>query len=390
MTTAHSNLGASSAKRWMNCPGSNALIEHAPPEQPSKYAAEGTAAHWVGEQLIRHATAQPFVQPVVGTTCPDNGYKIDADMLRYGAGYMDYVCGLAASDAIAVEQRFDLSWIYPGMFGTSDASTYDPVAKHLHVVDLKYGKGEEVDAVDNPQGAFYAIGAAQASGVWETMDLASFHIYQPRISDTPSVWTLTRAELHAWAERFRLAAIAASQPGAPRVASLDACRWCRAKAICHENRQFASQQALAVQAARDHALYGMTPEQLAADYDLMREAKKWIEQRLTALQAYATQQANEMGVDVPGYKLVQRKSNRRWIDPTDAIALFRMFGHTDEVIFEEQSIKSPAQLEKLIAKSDVASYITTDDNGVELVPLSDKRPAVAAKSRLATLFQVGE
>ena len=89
--TAHSNLGASSAKRWMNCPGSNALIEHAPPEQPSKYAAEGTAAHWVGEQLIRQATAQPFVQPVVGMKCPENEYVIDADMLRHGATYRDYV-----------------------------------------------------------------------------------------------------------------------------------------------------------------------------------------------------------------------------------------------------------------------------------------------------------
>lgn len=388
--TAHSNLGASSAKRWMNCPGSNALIEHAPPEQPSKYAAEGTAAHWVGEQLIRQATDQPFVQPVVGMKCPENDYVIDADMLRYGAAYCGYVYGLSEGFPVSVEQRFDLSWIYPGMFGTSDASTYDPGTRCLHVVDLKYGKGEEVDAVDNPQGAFYAIGAAQASGVWETLEFASFHIYQPRITDTPSVWTLTRAELHAWAERFRLAAIAACQPGAPRVASVDACRWCRAKAICPENRAFATQQALAVQAARDHALYGMTAEQLAADYDLMREAKKWIEQRLTALHVYATQQANEMGVDVPGYKLVQKRSNRRWIDPTDAIALFRMFGHADEVIFEEPSIRSPAQLEKLIAKSDVASYITTDDNGVELVPMSDKRPAVAAKSRLATLFQVGE
>lgn len=388
--TAHSNLGASSAKRWMNCPGSNALIEHAPPEQPSKYAAEGTAAHWVGEQKILAVTGHRNMVPLAGMRCPENGYSVDADMLRYGNGYAGYCMGLAAGNPVHVEVRVDLSFIHPTMFGTNDFGTYLPAVKHLHAVDLKYGKGEEVDAEDNPQGAFYLIGLAKKLGVWDELEYASFHIYQPRITDQPSVWTLTRAELHAWAERFRLAAIAACQPGAPRIASLDACRWCRAKAICPENRAFATQQALAVQAARDHALYGMTPEQLAADYDLMREAKKWIEQRLTALHVYATQQANEMGVDVPGYKLVQKRSNRRWIDPTNAVALFRMFGHADEVIFEEPAIKSPAQLEKLIAKSDVASYITTDDNGVELAPMSDKRPAVAAKSRLASLFKVGE
>lgn len=291
---------------------------------------------------------------------------------------------------ISIEQKVSLAFIHPSMFGTNDSGGYVEVEKHLHAIDLKYGKGEEVDAVDNPQGVFYLIGLAKKLGVWDELEYASFHIYQPRITSEPSVWTMTRAELHAWAERFRLAAIAACQPDAPRVASLDACRWCRAKAICPENKAFATQQALAVQAAREHGLYGMTPAQLAADYDLMREAKKWVEQRLTALQVYATGQANDMGVDIPGYKLVQRRSNRRWIDPTEAIALFRMFGHSDDVIFEEPSIKSPAQLEKIIAKADVASYITTDDNGVELVPLSDKRPAVAAKSRLANLFQVGE
>lgn len=91
MTAAHSNLGASSAKRWMGCPGSNALLEHAPPEQPSKYAAEGTAAHWVGEQLLLEATNQPHIKPVVGMKCPENEYVIDADMLRYGEAYRDYV-----------------------------------------------------------------------------------------------------------------------------------------------------------------------------------------------------------------------------------------------------------------------------------------------------------
>lgn len=89
--TAHSNLGASSAKRWMNCPGSNALIEHAPPEQSSKYAAEGTAAHWVGEQLILEVLGDTHIKPVVGMKCPENDYVIDADMLRHGATYRDYV-----------------------------------------------------------------------------------------------------------------------------------------------------------------------------------------------------------------------------------------------------------------------------------------------------------
>jgi len=50
---AHSILGPSSSERWMNCPGS--VLAPGVAKQ-TEYAAEGTAAHWLSEQVREKGT----------------------------------------------------------------------------------------------------------------------------------------------------------------------------------------------------------------------------------------------------------------------------------------------------------------------------------------------
>ena len=50
--TKHHNLGASSAKRWMSCPGSVKLAAQFP-QGSSKFADEGSLAHALAENLIQ-------------------------------------------------------------------------------------------------------------------------------------------------------------------------------------------------------------------------------------------------------------------------------------------------------------------------------------------------
>ncbi len=52
----HANLGASSAKRWMNCTASPALIATIPDilqSRSSIFAEEGSAAHALAEHVVR-------------------------------------------------------------------------------------------------------------------------------------------------------------------------------------------------------------------------------------------------------------------------------------------------------------------------------------------------
>lgn len=399
MTPAHSSLGASSAKRWMTCPGSVALCAAVPTAPSSKHADEGTVAHWVGETALKRYVAGIPIGwgSYQGNFCPEvPDHAIGFEMVGYIHDYVEYVAKLAGANhtRILVEQRFDLSWIYPGMFGTSDASVYDPERKHLDVIDLKYGAGVAVDAQDNPQGAFYSIGAA--ADVWHEVETIAFHIYQPRISSEPSVWEFTRTELHEWANMFKRAAERASAPDAPRIYDAEACRWCAGRQLDPETglpycQQYSDRQQQAVsdvrQACAGPAAGEMPPEQIAEQLRMFEEAEQLIKNRVTALKLWATDLSDKMGRDIPGYKLVQRRATRKWANPDELIAILRYcHGLSDEQIYSSE-LRSPAQLEKLrdsegnkiVASDVVKQYTEKADNGVELVPVSDQRAAIAPR-----------
>jgi hypothetical protein len=43
-------------------------------------------------------------------------------------------------------------------------------------------------------------------------------------------------------------------------------------------------------------------------------------------------------------------------------------------------LKSPAKLEKIVGKEDIAGYVEIPDNGVQLVPVSAKGEAIQASA----------
>jgi len=71
-----------------------------------------------------------------------------------------------------------------------------------------------------------------------------------------------------------------------------------------------------------------------------------IELWLKALNAYAFSLL-EAGQQVPGYELAKKRAHRRWAHEPDVVAAFADLG--DEIY--TLSLKSPAQLEKLVGKA---------------------------------------
>lgn len=229
----HALCSASSASRWLNCPGSTHLITLAPKQKSSAYAEEGTLAHEFSERFLNAWLKEKDY----------TAKNIEPEMYKNVISYIYYVKAKSLefnqTPNIRIEQKLlfdeDLS-----MWGTADVAMTGVIGGELHgkIIDLKYGKGKVV-AKDNPQLAYYAVALRKTS----KYDLESVEvcIFQPKLSNpVTSVW-YTREELDAWynklytgAERSLWGLVDSSK----RIYKMgDWCKWCPAKGICPEMNQ---------------------------------------------------------------------------------------------------------------------------------------------------------
>lgn len=155
----HSHIGASSAYRWMACPGSVRLCA-AVPKRTTAYASEGSAAHALCERCLRDGSdpAEHFGEVIAAD---GSEFTVDEKMVAAVTVYVDKVRGdlKKFGGRLNIEKSFDLSWLYPGMFGRNDSSIEpDGVFGTLRVYDYKNGK-KPVFAEANSQCMYYALGA---------------------------------------------------------------------------------------------------------------------------------------------------------------------------------------------------------------------------------------
>lgn len=224
--TGHSLFGPSAAHRWMTCPGSliPGLIAG---DKPSKYSAEGTVAHWVAEQWLNSGREPDHL---IGTVMTVDGFEIEIteDMLAHLSRYVDAVQH-GDGDAYT-EVKVDLSAYtpIPNQGGTADRVR--AWWQHLEIVDLKYGM-VRVFAERNKQELSYALGVFERLDWLYDFQTITLRIFQPRL-DHDDVWTCTRAELLEFAEEFRVAALRAWEPNAPRNPDPHACEYCPVRATC--------------------------------------------------------------------------------------------------------------------------------------------------------------
>lgn len=102
-----------------------------------------------------------------------------------------------------------------------------------------------------------------------------------------------------------------------------------------------------------------------------------VEDWIGAVRTYA-QQLLEQGQEVPGYKLVEKRANRTWIDEAAAT---KMLAEHGDAIYAPRELKSPAQMEKTLGKRVFSTYeptlVVKRSSGVTMAPAHDPRPAVA-------------
>ncbi|QAX31294.1 DUF2800 domain-containing protein [Leisingera sp. NJS204] len=369
--TAHAKLGPSGAHRWMLCPASVEMEAQIPDTGiDSPYAVEGTTAHALAEMaLANNRDADDYA----GVRFNPDLIHVDDDMVEYVQMYLDYVRELGGTRF--TEQRVDISRWVPESFGTADniVFTDDGV---MHVIDLKYGKGVPVFAQNNPQGMCYALGALAAYDFLFDIETVRIVIHQPRL-DVVSEWDISREDLLAWADNeLAPAAQAANAEDAPFNPGDKQCRFCDAKGICRA----LAEHNLAV-ACEGFSVVGdpistkdvksLAPEEIAGLLPQLDLLTKWAK----SVEGHA-QGLLELGEDVPGFKLVEGRSVRKWADEDAAgKALSRKLGAKNA--FTKKLI-TITQAEKELGRGDplIVKHTVKPEGKPTIAPVSDKRRTI--------------
>lgn len=374
MPDIHARLSASGAKKWINCPGSIQLEENFE-DKPSQFAEEGTNAHALGEAKIRLATKE------YNRTKYHNAIRnleITEDMEDYAESYKNYVIERYNSalqktpDAILMlEQRLDFSNYVPDGFGTGDAVII--AEGKLEIIDLKYGKGVEVSAVDNPQLRLYALGAYEAFDMLYGFDTVEMTIYQPRL-DNISSESISVAELLEWGESVKKAAQLANDDSITECVAGKHCDtgFCKARPVC---RAYAEErQKMAVYDFKPPAM--LTVAEIADIIEQSAALEKWAK----LVCDYALEQAYKHGVEYPGYKVVEGRSNRKYSKPDSEVAKILTDNGYPESDILVHKLKGITDIEKLLGKKTFAevlgSYVVKPPGKPTLVCSEDKRPAI--------------
>lgn len=364
----HARFSPSSAHRWSVCHGSVVLQEQFP-DQSSSYAREGSFAHDIAARcLTKGKSAFSYLR----TKSDDGEFEVTEELARYVDEYTDFVESMLL--LFGGEPLVETGVEYTDeIYGTADLILLSQDGRTLVVIDFKYGAGEAVEAKGNKQLMCYALGALKEigpirGGLIERIDM---HIYQPRARSGPA-WreaSMTPEQLEAAGEDLARQ-VRLINAGSNSLVPGDHCKFCRAVTGCPARQA-------ETQVAAKAAFEEVNPTVLdTQDLLKLHANSERVREFLDAVKTTLQQRA-ERGLPVPGYKLVQKLGNRAWKDDAEAESQLSMNGVDP---FTERKLASPSQIEKRVAKLNrkvnLSALIERPVRGVDLVPESDKRPAL--------------
>lgn len=363
----HAVLSASGAKKWMTCTRSARFEEQFPDEQ-SSYAAEGSKAHELMEILAR--------EQFFGEVCPDLDAGFNVQMLdavnvfiAEANAIIEPLKAAGRPFTILIEQRLDYSPWVPEGFGTGDLVI---VSGHcIWVRDFKYGTGVPVPSEENYQMMLYGLGAYnELSIAYDDIREIDVGIVQPRIGNNSS-WRTTLDNLLAWGDLVKPIADKAFAGEGDFVPG-DHCDtgFCRGRAVC-KARASACLDTTAGLASADT----LSPAEIADLLPKLDGIEKWSK----GLREYALKQAVDHGVNFPGYKLVEGRSNRYIADKSTARIRLTANGYPEAGFMTTPDLVSITALEELIGSKKAFTELLGDivqkpAGKPTLVPLDDKRP----------------
>ena len=360
----HALLTASGSLRWLSCTPS-AKLEATFEEKETTASAEGTAAHALAEYKLKRALRYFCKRPV-------SEYEDEA-MDQHTDDYAGFILERMAElrkngvdPMVLIETRLDFSDWVPDGFGTGDCVIIGDGV--LHIIDLKYGAGVLVVAEGNPQLMLYALGALQQFGCLYDIKKVFITIFQPRRENISTAEVPVDC-LMEWAEHFVKPKAKMAFAGEGDFLPGEWCLFCKAADKCRARAEKMLQLA-----KEEFAMPPLlTDEEIEELLPKLPEMEKWAK----GLQAYALDAAVNHGKQWAGFKVVEGKSNRRYSNEDKVAEEAMKNGYKD---IYRRTLINLTDMERRMGKKKfqevLGKLIIKPPGKPDLVPLSDKRPAM--------------
>lgn len=295
---------------------------------------DGTAAHWVAEQILRSFTVQDAAilvsDDIVGNPAP-NGVVATDEMWNAAMIYVNdilEVCNahgllrqLHIEEPVAIPQVHELCW------GTPDCWVFDNKTGVLYIWDFKYGH-LRVEAFENWQMICYMLGVLgvidPVCPLLENGIKVDCRVVQPRCydgRDSIREWRVMASDLRPHmnilfhAAHDALSADAKCNPG-------PWCGYCPAAGSCP-----ALQTSVAgiIDHSADPIPQSLSDEGLAYEMKTIANAERQLKARRDALEADAEHRVRAGGI-LPGWRMEQRYGHNKWNDLSLIASMGPMIG----------------------------------------------------------------
>jgi len=370
----HYKFGGSTAARTLACPAWQIKRQSLPKALTAAtsniFADRGTLLHEAMEEYIRKGNKDlDFDSAEYVGTCLNDAILSQEDIDEDLNPAIDAYDEFCEQEGVTEEMPEIDCYIDDEIGGTCDVLAYN--ADTVYVFDHKFGYNY-VSPEESAQGLFYAMCAREDAEnrydhvfTPERVNLV-IGIIQPanaaQDKDIVQVWRTDMERLNAFSDEFFDSLDEATEAD---LNSGGHCKYCPVTTVCPEKTGLARKALLLDTTDIKHLSVAMT---------MVEELEEWCK----SIKAAAHNQA-DLGNKIDGYKLVAKRSIRKWNDEEAALNKVRKARKIRLEAAVDMKLLSPPKFEKVCKKLGVdfeayADYISAVSSGSTLVPESDKRP----------------